>query len=117
MAETDTRSTTHDSQITTDHDTIRRWVEARGGRPMTVQGTGSGEEAGVLRIEFPGADDEDDQKLEEISWDEFFKKFDEASLAFLYQERTKSSEISRFFKFVDRGASGQTGRKRQRSSR
>jgi len=29
-----------ETKITTDHDEIRRWVEARGGKPATVKGTG-----------------------------------------------------------------------------
>src|SRR4051794_34732042 len=43
-----------ESKTTTDHDEIRRWAEERGGRPATVEGTeGGGEDAGVLRIDFP----------------------------------------------------------------
>lgn len=57
-------------------------------------------EAGVLRIEFPGHGS--DESLEEISWDEFFEKFEENNLAFLYQEETAGGEESRFFKFVSR---------------
>lgn len=85
---------------TTDHDTIRKWVEARGGKPATVKGTSGKNESGVLRIDFPGRGAED--SLEEISWDEFFNKFEESKLAFLYQEETKSGEESRFSKFVSR---------------
>ena len=85
---------------TTDHDTIRKWVEERGGHPATVKGTGGKEEAGILRIDFPGYSGSD--SLEEISWDEFFEKFDEKHLEFLYQEEMKSGEESRFFKFVNR---------------
>ena len=33
---------------------------------------------------------------------EFFEKFEESRLAFLYQEKTDSGETSRFFKLVDR---------------
>jgi anaerobic selenocysteine-containing dehydrogenase len=40
----------------------------------------------VLRFDFPGYRGKD--KLEPISWDEFFKKFDEKKLVFLYQDRT-----------------------------
>ena len=89
-----------ETKITTDHDEIRRWVEARGGKPATVKGTGGNEEVGVLRIDFPGYSGED--TLEEISWDEFFAKFDEKNLAFLYQDATASGAESRFFKFVSR---------------
>jgi hypothetical protein len=87
------------STTTTDHDTIRRWVEERGGRPATVKGTGNGG-AGVLRIDYPGRGD--DESLQEISWEEFFRKFEDANLAFLYQEQTAKGEESRFSKFVSR---------------
>jgi hypothetical protein len=89
-----------ESKTTTDHDEIRRWAEERGGRPATVKGTESGgEETGVLRIDFPGGEED---RLEEISWDEWFDKFDSENLAFLYQEQVKSGEESRFFKLVNR---------------
>lgn len=39
---------------TTDHQEIRQWVEAREGKPERVKGTGSKEDAGLLRIDFPG---------------------------------------------------------------
>ena len=88
-----------DSKTTTDHDTIRNWAEERGGRPATVAGTESGgEDAGILRIDFQDPDD----KLAEIPWDEWFRKFDEEKLAFLYQDETKDGSTSRFFKLVSR---------------
>jgi len=87
-----------ESQRTTDHDKIRRWAEERGGRPATVSRTKSSGEAGVLRIDFEGYGGED--SLEEISWDEFFEKFDEKDLEFLYQDKTADGQPSRFFKFV-----------------
>jgi hypothetical protein len=40
--------------------------------------------------------------LEEISWEEFLKKFEESKLAFLYQEKKANGEISTFNKFVNR---------------
>lgn len=83
---------------TTDHDTIRKWVEERGGKPATVRT--NGDDVGILRIDFPGYSG--DETLEEISWDEFFRKFDESNLAFLYQEQTADGETSRFNKFVSR---------------
>ena len=87
------------SDTTTDHDTIRAWAEERGGRPATVKGTESGgEDAGVLRIDFQDPDD----RLEEISWNEWFQKFDDQKLAFLYQDARKSGETSTFFKLVKR---------------
>ena len=90
-----------ESRTTTNHDEIRRWAETRGGRPANVKSTEKGgEEAGILRIRFPGVGD--DENLEDIDWDAFFEKFEESRLAFLYQDQTKEGETSRFFKFVRR---------------
>jgi hypothetical protein len=91
---------TQESKKTTDHDEIRKWVEARGGVPATVRSTGRKDEPGILRIQFQGQESGD--SLEEISWDDFFEKFEEQKLAFLYQDETKQGKTSRFFKFVNR---------------
>lgn len=85
---------------TTSHDAIRIWVEDRGGKPASVADTSSGDDPGVLRIDFPGHGD--DEGLEALGWDEFFEKFDAETLAFLYQIRTDDGELSRFSKFVAR---------------
>jgi hypothetical protein len=87
-----------ESKVTTDHKKIRKWVEERDGKPATVEGTGEGDDPGVLRIDFPGYSGE--ESLEEISWEEFFDKFDQENLAFLYQDQMRGGETSRFFKFV-----------------
>ncbi len=89
-----------EAQRTTDHESIRRWAEERGGKPAAVAATAAGDDPGILRIEFP--DRGDDERLSEISWDDFFEKFEEKRLAFLYQDRLKGGELSRFFKFVRR---------------
>jgi hypothetical protein len=91
------------SNTTTDHDEIRRWVEEHGGKPASVRGTENGDAAGVLRIDFPGGAGTD--QLEHISWDEWFEKFDQSNLAFLYQEEKASGEDSTFFKLVSRESS------------
>lgn len=92
------------SKRTTDHDTIRRWAEERGGRPATVRGSSSGDEAGILRIDFPGYGG---SRLQEITWDEFFRKFDEKDLEFLYQDMTREGGQSNFFKLISRGRTGE----------
>lgn len=89
-----------DTRTTTDHDAIRRWVEDHGGKPASVKGTESGDEAGVLRIDFPGGAGED--QLEHIDWDDWFSKFDDNQLAFLYQETKADGEDSTFFKLIQR---------------
>jgi hypothetical protein len=40
--------------------------------------------------------------LEHISWDDWFDKFDQSKLAFLYQAHKASGEASTFFKLVNR---------------
>ena len=91
---------TSEAKVTTDHDEIRKWVEKRGGHPARVKGTERGESGGLLRIDYPGYSGE--QRLEEITWDEFFEAFEENNLAFLYQDKTKDGKESRFSKLVDR---------------
>jgi len=85
---------------TTDHEFIRTWAEERGGVPCAVAGTGGEGDPGIIRIDFPGYSGEG--SLEPISWDEWFQKFDESDLAFLYQEETASGELSNFNKLVKR---------------
>ncbi len=84
------------ARTTTDHDEIRKWAEERGGRPSIVETDGEG---GILRIDFQ----EPDENLKPISWDEFFRIFEDRNLAFLYQEEI-SGHKSRFNKLVDRSA-------------
>lgn len=89
----------HSAQRTQDHDTIRKWAEERGGRPAVVESTWDGK-SGLLRIDFGEKED----SLKEISWEEFFRVFDENNLDFLYQDQTAEGGESRFFKFVEAGS-------------
>jgi hypothetical protein len=88
------------SKTTTDRKVIQKWIEDRGGQPVTVRRTGDEEDPGVLRIDFEANGKED--SLEPITWDAFFEKFEEKNLAFLYQEQKADGQESRFFKFVKR---------------
>ena len=97
----------HESRTTRDHDEIRQWVEERGGRPASVRETGRGDDPGLLRIDFPDA--EPDPDLEPVSWDDFFRKFDEKDLTFLYVDRTADGEMSYMNKFIYEG--GREGRR------
>jgi hypothetical protein len=85
---------------TTDHKLIQKWAEERDGRPATVRATEENGHAGILRIDFGPKE----EGLEKIEWDEFFRKFEESDLAFLYQDRTQDGKLSRFHKFVRRSA-------------
>ena len=87
-----------DAEKTTDHDAIRAWAEARGGEPAAVADTLSdGKKGAILRIRFQ---DEDD--LEAIEWDEFFKISDANAPAVLLQDETADGDQSRFARFVSR---------------
>ena len=92
-----------ESRTTTDHDEIRRWVEEHGGKPVRVKGTGSKNDPGVLRIDFPGGAGDD--QFEPMDWDEWFQKFDENDLAFLYQTQKADGSDSTFFKLISRSNS------------
>jgi hypothetical protein len=105
------------SHALTDRDEIRRWAEERGGKPSCVRGTGGSDDVGMIRLDFPGYSGKD--SLEEISWDEWFEKFDESKLALLVQEQTARGQQSNFNKLVSRETAQRTGRggKRNQSSR
>jgi hypothetical protein len=87
-----------EGKVTTDHEKIRRWAEERGGKPATVKGTQDDGEPGVLRLDF----EPKNKELKQIPWEDFFDKFEEEELAFLYQDRTADGSVSRFHKFVNR---------------
>ena len=78
---------------TTDHDEIRTWAEAKGGKPAAVDRTHKGEDVGIIRIMFPDNKQSEHQHLVEISWDEFFEKFDESKLALLYEKDSLFSKL------------------------
>ena len=107
---TTTKSADHSSHASTDHDEIRQWAEERGGAPACVRGTGDKNDTGVQRIDFPTGDE---PKLQQISWDEWFEKFDENDLALVYQEHTAAGEVSRFNKIVSRDSVAAEGKTRK----
>ena len=82
------------SLATTHHEVIRQWAEERGGTPATVEGTEHGDTLGVLRFDF--GDDTD--RLRHVSWDEWFRTFDERRLNFIYQETRSDGSQSNFFR-------------------
>jgi len=88
------------SKTTQDHDEIQQWAEARGAVPAEVSSTEKNGQTGILRFEFPGAKNANDSALNEISWDEFFEKFDASGLSLVYQEKTAAGEKSNFNKLV-----------------
>ena len=88
------------SHTTTDHNQIRQWAEDRGGKPARVKDAGG--EGDLIRLMFPDAEQSDDDRLEEIEWDRWFRNFEDNGLALLYQEETADGQKSSFNKLVSR---------------
>lgn len=86
-------SESSESMRTTDHDEIREWADEHGGQPARVAGTGGDDDAGMIRMEFPDAEQSDDEDLEGISWDEWFEAFEGNDLALVYQEDSNFSKL------------------------
>ncbi|HVY56315.1 MAG TPA: hypothetical protein VHA77_00525 [Xanthobacteraceae bacterium] len=81
------------AHVTTDHKTIRKWAEAKGGKPAAVERTHQGGDVGIVRIMFPNNPRSEHESLVEISWDEFFRQFEESKLALLYEDDSLFSKI------------------------
>lgn len=101
------------SRVLTDRDEIRSWAEERDAQPACVRGTGSEEDVGMIRLDFPGYSGE--TSLEPIEWDEWFQKFDENNLALLVEDETARGEKSNFNKIVGREAAEARARGRKTS--
>src|SRR3569833_2067667 len=83
-----------ESHVTTDHNKIRHWVEERGGCPAAVKATERKNDVVILRIIFPNYGEY--SQLEVFSCDEFFEKFEEKKLSFLYQVIDSLGHVSLF---------------------
>jgi hypothetical protein len=81
------------AETTTDHETIRKWAESKGGKPAAVDRTHKEGDVGIVRIMFPQARQSEHESLVEISWDEFFEEFDKRELALLYDEQSMFNKI------------------------
>ena len=110
-----------DRRTTIDHDTVREWVESRGGEPAAVAADAPNE-AGMLRIRFPDRDGDEgdsgpvadaDVPIEPLDWPIFFERFEDQELALVYREEADehddggtddrdASDPSRWYEFEDR---------------
>lgn len=87
---------------TRDHALIRRWAEAHQASPATGEHTPSGpatvdvNDGGAgIRFNHPGAG-----RFRPISWDEFFRNFDQHGLAFVYEREMPGKSASGRYRFV-----------------
>jgi hypothetical protein len=91
------------SLVTTHHEVIREWAEARGGSPATVPNSEYDGRPGRLRIRFQDSTGQ----LVDISWEDWFRTFDERRLNFIYQEDHTDGRPSTFFQLVNPDTDGQ----------
>jgi len=81
------------AEVTTDHDTIRKWTEKHKGKPAAVERTHKDDDVGIVRLMFPKAPHSEHDALTEISWDEFFDEFEKRKLALLYEPDSMFSKL------------------------
>jgi hypothetical protein len=81
------------AETTTDHETIRKWAESKGGRPAAVERTHQGGDVGIVRLMFPKAQQSEHENLVEISWDEFFEEFEKRDLALVYEPDSMFNKV------------------------
>ncbi|MFW5977945.1 MAG: hypothetical protein ACOCP2_01755 [Halohasta sp.] len=91
-------STPDPRNITTDHETIREWVEARDGQPAHTTGQVDDDAASLYIVQ----EDEEMEGLDSLSWDEFFETFEAEELAFVYQDREVGETDEWLYDLVDR---------------
>lgn len=87
------------TRATTDHEMIRQWVRERGGAPSMARRVGQPAE-GALVVNFP--DDGSDGPVVDISWADFFQRFEDQNLAFVYRESLPEAEDAYYYQLVDR---------------
>ena len=85
------------TQVTRDHEAIRRWAAEHGAEPATGEATRSGpakiavNDGGVgLRFNFPGF-----APFRPIGWDEWFDHFDQHALLFVFEELDREQVTAR----------------------
>lgn len=81
------------AETTTDHETIKQWARRHEGKPAAVKSTHKGDDAGIIRIMFPKSKHSEHEDLVEISWEEFFREFDERKLALIYEPHSMFSKL------------------------
>jgi hypothetical protein len=87
-----------EGKVTTDKKAIKQWIEERQGWPAVEIRTNESGTENMLWVGFPEAITH--RNLQQISWEEFFEKFDQEQLTFLYQDVSLNGEQSQFFYFL-----------------
>jgi hypothetical protein len=89
---------------TTDHQEIKKWAEKFKGKPEIIPNSETETGAIGIRIDFPGKMDDtylsDDHKPKHISWDEFFRIFEDEGLAMEYEDGNHFEDPSEAYRFI-----------------
>jgi hypothetical protein len=80
--------------VTTSHEVIQRWAQARDAQAATVLGTEHGDTLGVLTFDFPPHGDNPNLRL--VSWDDWFATFDRRKVTFLFEDKLADGRQSNF---------------------
>lgn len=83
-----------ETRITSDHSKIKQWADDRNAKPACYK---CSSRSSLLLFRFPG---ETEEAVINLSWEEFFEKFEEHKLAFLYQDMNDRGKKSRFNSFI-----------------
>lgn len=90
---------TGETETTTDHDTIREWVEERGSTAAQVTEP-AGDDPGSLAVIPEGKMDD---SVRAVSWEEFFEIFEDEGLSFTHQIEKDDPDEQWFCQFTERG--------------
>ena len=71
---------------TQNHDQIKKWIEARGGRPARLAHQSTSDTLAPLTVWFEDENRNVKQSYQALEYDEFFKVFDQHNLTFTYTE-------------------------------
>lgn len=97
-----------DFKTTTNHTVIRSWAEAHGGKPALIVDSNQLDREVGLRLDFPGRADEallsHAHHNKDVTWEEFFKHFEEQALAFEYLETPGDIDLPDAYRFLKREA-------------
>ncbi|QQG43859.1 MAG: hypothetical protein HYW86_03200 [Candidatus Roizmanbacteria bacterium] len=85
-------------RITRNHKEIKNWVQDRNGIPTVIKDEEIINEEDRLSFDFLNNGRND--RLEKITWTDFFRKFDSECLALVYEDKIFKGEESHRFKFI-----------------
>jgi hypothetical protein len=96
------------NRITTNHREIKKWVESHDGKPAITDHPDAKRDKVGLRITFSSRKEETvltaSKPTFHVSWDKFFKLFEEKNLAFSYVDRKKVDDLTFAYMFLPRSS-------------